>query len=329
MGEALLQALLVTTGGTPQGTMQLRGVSSGSYGGGCCTVPLKLPAAALLQALSRMAAHAPTEALSRTTVSALEAFLGALIPRHRAALLGAALPACPYPAFVARALGWVQRDLRSAAECSAAFAASAAGRTRGPPMAPNDALSIVSSVVGARLERGLLLHGRKEGWPELLASEAVGGGGGAREALARRVSTVLLEEAPVDVAVLCLLRALLLQQQQQQQQIAAGGALQNTASPPLLPQKAATLLREAYAMPLMAGLVEAQRLAREDVGLHSLHAHASPFEEAGGEQQQLEPHRERVQKMRESGALSAHFLLEGALAPALELLDAACRARQG
>jgi hypothetical protein len=296
-GHALVSAIARAADGTPPGTLTLRGVAAaaaepaGSCGERLPPLPPALPPAALLQALATMAAHAPSQAVSGASMRAIDGALRAMVPAHRVALLAAALPDCPYPPFVEAALGWVQRDML---------------RARAPsPSAPtpHHALALVTAMVSARLNRGLLLPAQRKGWQELLADAGCGG-----DALARRVSAMLTEMCPVDTAVLCLLRATLIRG-------AAAGALKE-----LLPAAAAELLRDAYALPLMEGLTHAQRVEREAVGIHALGAHPAPFEPraAGGAPAAAAPAPSRV-----SSNLSSLFLLESALAPVLALLDEA------
>lgn len=263
-------------------------------------------AVVVLGGLMTAVARAHNEMLSLNSRTSLLGLLSLFQPSIAVKLLCTSLPLCPFKQVSSLVLGWVQKCVMTSISCDdGLFFVSLHG--------------LIQSLVGERLEQGLLLSLEEGGnkvddWHGLCTSFCAFSDSSKQEALALRVSSHLQSLSDSDLPLLSLIRALLLKGK------ALFGTLGSSGVRTLLLPSQSFQLLNSFALPLMSGLVPAQKASKENLQMQ-----AAPNPLPFSAQDLPAPSSTRIFASSKGslggGQLSSLFLLECTLSPTIELLE--------
>lgn len=254
-------------------------------------------------------ARAHDEALSLSSRTSLVGLLFLFSPSSAIYLLCTTLPKCPFKHVSSFVLGWVQKCVVSTSSSDQRLFFISLH-------------CLIQSLAEERLKQGLLLSPEEGGnevetWQGLCISLCTASEWSKEEALALRVSSHLHSLSDSDLPLLSLIRAVLLKGKSVWGKSGCSAA-RTLFFPPHFKQ-----LLYSYALPLMSGLVPAQKAAREILGRQAFTPH--PLPPLSSAHTLLTAHPSRAPVLNEEASQSQHlsslFLLESTLSPTIEVME--------
>jgi hypothetical protein len=263
----------------------------------------------VLGGLMTAVARAHSEVLSLSSRASFVGLLSLFSPSSAIKLLCTTLPKCPFKHVSSFVLGWVQK-------CAVSTVLS------DERLFFTSLHCLIQSLAEERFKQGLLLAleeggGKADSWQGLCNSLCTASESSKEEALALRVSSHLHSLSDSDLPLLSLIRTVLLRGKS-----VWGKSGCSRSARTLFPPSHIKKLLFSYALPLMSGLVPAQKAAREIVGKQAPYLH--PLQPLSAHSiLAARPYCAPVSSTEviQSQHLSSLFLLESTLSPTIEVME--------